>query len=203
MDIAHRFLITPAPTPPALYRRAETTLAYPACRDDPNGPCMEITKSSDSCVKEFPTSSFYHQMYCRCTNGYYSRSSECYNDCYRAPSIDTAKISRDDKLQSVECESYSLAMESDEAFWSSVSARETSRSSSSSKEVTSGLSTARNNVTQIATPETLGWTERQTPTPTSPVQQGGGVGGAVTAARYKALVVVVVMLALIPGFYGL
>lgn len=108
----------------------------------PNGPYKQMTKSSDSCVKEFPTSSFYHQMVCYVrmanTRGLQSEQSLpprestyiqflstltlggkwCRND--RRPTlltINASKISVEDKINSLECESYSIVMEGNDAFW--------------------------------------------------------------------------------------
>ncbi|WEW58641.1 hypothetical protein PRK78_004109 [Emydomyces testavorans] len=213
-DLAHRFLITSAPTPLALVHRQATapsskTFNYPECRDDPNGPCALEDKSSSTCQKQFP-SSVYHKQHCMCTNGYYERSSECWTDCYHKTSIDPTQASRESRLQVVKCESVSLAMESDDAFWSSVSAKSRSQSDSDRISTTANGSAARTgggagrNATQGATGdvpplETLGFTER--PAPTGQARQGGQAS-MTRGTRWNAGVSVVVLLVIASVFHG-
>jgi hypothetical protein len=82
ITLAPQALITTSPTPAALLvdRQASSKkYDYPACRNDPNGPCALSDRAKELCTREFATWSnggYPRQYYCQCTNGYYTRSSE-------------------------------------------------------------------------------------------------------------------------------
>ncbi|KAH7371590.1 hypothetical protein BKA66DRAFT_572823 [Pyrenochaeta sp. MPI-SDFR-AT-0127] len=182
VEVAPQNLITPFPTPLPLLARQDSSqkFEYPACRDDPNGPCMLQTSSSAECGRKVATMSglsFRHEYWCRCTNGYFDRSSECYNGCYGASrtSHDLESISRKSRMQQLECESYSLGIEEDQALKSKtlfVANRTSvlSRSTASERQVPGASvgATAPPNVE-----ETAAWVQR--PSTTNQAQQGVAV----------------------------
>jgi hypothetical protein len=115
----------------------------------------------------------------------------------------------------LDCESYSLAIESEAAFYSSLDAVSMSRESAESEESATATATAGSGVGSTAgsitgagagagavasgvAPETMTWVDR--PISTGQAQQNGGAP-TVRAARYKALSSVAVILALLSVFH--
>ncbi|RMZ83379.1 hypothetical protein DV737_g1706, partial [Chaetothyriales sp. CBS 132003] len=99
------------------------SFSYPGCARESTGPCALETSSQDACSRLYTgDSDFYAQEVCMCNNGYYNRSSECWIDCYNygATSTDFNSISLELALVSVQCESFSLAMESQSIFYASL-----------------------------------------------------------------------------------
>jgi hypothetical protein len=210
--MAHQHLITPSPQPWTLDKRQDLSsvkksFIYPACRDDSSGPCKLQTSSSDACQREFPeVTSLYARWYCSCTNGYYDRSSECRNDCYRASrtSVDSVSISRESKMVSLSCEINLLAMESDAAFYSSLalismslSSEAENRKNSTTQSIGFGVATLGATDNGVAS-ETRKWADRPTPTG-QPQQRGGASSGK--HASYKGLLSITVALALYSFFH--
>jgi hypothetical protein len=152
------------------------SVAYPECKSVANGPCQLATSSENACSSQYDgVSSIYEKRYCMCTNGYYSRSSElacplsfkihlrltrnnrCWNGCYKASATttDLASISRDSRIVELNCESYSLAIESQAAFYSSLSLASMNRTATTSaSQNSSGPTTTRSagGATGLSTP---------------------------------------------------
>ena len=129
-----------------------------------------------------------------------SRAPRCWNDCYSdsATPLDNDSLSRESRLVSLDCESYSLDIESQVAGDRTRSAQSMSRTSSETEELAAPTIT-RAGATEGATaggmaPETVAWVDR--PTATGQAQVGGGAP-TIGAARYNALLLVTVVLALL------
>lgn len=123
-------------------------------------------------------------------------------------------------MLSLECESYSLAIESREAYYSSLGAVSMSRASAKDESLATASSAARSEgvrgsalgsitregasdsgataSTGVA-PETMTWVER--PTSIGQAQQGGGGTTTVGAAKFNALLLLTAVLALLSVFY--
>ncbi|KAF7511509.1 hypothetical protein GJ744_004097 [Endocarpon pusillum] len=228
--LAHQHLITPSPTPWMILGRqdgasSKMSFEYPKCRNDPSGPCELLTSTSKACQKAFDGSAdFYKQKVCECTRGYYELSSQCWTDCY-SKSNDPKASSRDSRLASLGCESYSLEMESHEAFYSSLSDMSVSRENTASEESASatiaggsGLNTdgvlpgsitgagASEGATAVGgvAPETMSFVDRPTATAGGqPRQEGGEVPPTVRVAKRNALWSVTAVLALMSVLHGL
>lgn len=147
-------------------------------------------------------------------------NSRCAVDClqHRATSIDLLSISRKSRLVSLECESYSLAIESDSDRQKSVSGESMSRASKESESsAMAATSTATRGMDPSITgsiagegsasvgaaaggiaPETMSWVDR--PTPTGQVQLNGGGVLTINAARRNVLLTTTVILTLLSVF---
>lgn len=116
-------------------------------------------------------------------------------------------------MVALDCESYSLAIESEAAFYSSLNAVSMSLESAESEESAtatagSGVGSTAGSVTGAGAgagavasgvaPETMTWVDR--PISTGQAQQNGGAP-TVRATRYKALSSVAVILALLSVFH--
>jgi hypothetical protein len=225
--------MTASPTPAALLvdRQASSKkYEYPACRNDPNGPCALSDRAKELCIREFATWSnggFPRQYYCQCTNDFYARSSEyvayllrirlriergsshnhnrCWNGCYGASRTtqDLESISRQSRMQELECESWSLQIESQEArsSFNGFAGNRTSVSpSTTSSEYRIHVSIPTVGATASANvEETAPWVER--PSATGQVKQGTS-GSTLRQVRWNGLHSIMLILVL-SGMIGL
>ena len=188
---------------------------------------MLQSSSDDACSRQYGgLSNIYAQDLCRCTNGYYNRSSECYIDCYHysATFTDYSSISLEQAIINVNCESWSLAALSQSAFYASLSAlslsvasedaSESQASEDASTSMTSfaerpsgtavdsdvpGFSFAGSAASQgaIATPQSVtSWADR--PSSTEAAQQGAATSVKRNRMR-SAMVSATVALVLLPA----
>ena len=149
-------------------------------------------------------------------------NSRCAVDCfqYGATSIDSVSISRQSRLVSLECESYSLAIESNSDFQKSINGASLSRLSEESEEsamaatsaasgemdpfitgsIARGGSASEGATAGGVAPETMSWVDR--PTPTGQVQQNSSGVPTIRAARCNSLLSVTVILTLLSVFHG-
>jgi len=108
-------------------------------------------------------------------------------------------------MAELDCESYSLAIESDSAFYSSLSLRWSSirnRSTTAISRIGAGSTLGDAGPAATASgvpPETMNWVDR--PTATGQTQEGRGVP-TIGGARYNALVLVMVVLAVLAFFHS-
>lgn len=149
-------------------------------------------------------------------------NSRCAVDClqHRATSIDSVSISRESRMVSLECESYSLAIESNSDFWKSLNGESMSRASEASESsamaatatatrgmdpsitgsIAGGGSASVGATAGGVAPETMSWVDR--PTPTGQVQLNGGGLLTIRAARCNILLTTTVILTLLFVFHG-